>query len=441
MNYLLNLDEFKFHRSIFYGSIFFQIGLFILPSSALLGSVALLIASILPVFQRTDSFWKDKWNYPLVVVAVWMIIGSIKAYSGWLAWIGLANWLPFFWLFWGLQPYLRSSNSRKSAALCLVAGTVPVVVTGFGQLWFGWEGPWELFNGLIVWFISPGGQPNGRLAGLFDYANIAAAWLVVAWPFSLAALIQPYSNWRHRSIAFFLAIAIVIALVLTDSRNAWGGLLVAIPFVLGPVNWFWLLPFLIILLLPVAFAVLPGIHAVVQDFSRKIVPDALWSRLNDMRFVESRPLQSTRLSQWTLAIDFVSQRPWFGWGAAAFSVLYPLRTGLSHGHSHNLPLELAVAHGFPVSIFVVSMVLALLIICIQRGVLLQGALKNGELHSTVFDRAWWTATFLLICLHATDLPFFDSRINLVGWVLLAGLRCLLLSLNLSSRAKKYFSTP
>jgi hypothetical protein len=28
-------------------------------------------------------------------------------------------------------------------------------------------------------------------------------------------------------------------------------------------------------------------------------------------------------------------------------------------------------------------------------------------------------------LHGTDLPFFDSRVNIAGWILLAGLRCLL----------------
>jgi hypothetical protein len=28
----------------------------------------------------------------------------------------------------------------------------------------------------------------------------------------------------------------------------------------------------------------------------------------------------------------------------------------------------------------------------------------------------------LVTLHATDMPYFDSRINVAGWVLLAGLR-------------------
>ena len=48
---------------------------------------------------------------------------------------------------------------------------------------------------------------------------------------------------------------------------------------------------------------------------------------------------------------------------------------------------------------------------------------------TVFDRAWWTASFVLIVLHAADIPFFDSRLNIVGWILLAGLRSIIISLN------------
>jgi hypothetical protein len=41
----------------------------------------------------------------------------------------------------------------------------------------------------------------------------------------------------------------------------------------------------------------------------------------------------------------------------------------------------------------------------------------------LWDRAWWAAALVLTSLHATDMPFYDSRINVAGWVLLAGLRC------------------
>ena len=91
-------------------------------------------------------------------------------------------------------------------------------------------------------------------------------------------------------------------------------------------------------------------------------------------------------------------------------MIYPLRTGQWHGHAHNLPLELAISHGLPVAVLLVGFVVALLVVSLRRGL------------SGLFDRAWWTALFVLMVLHGTDLPFFDSRLNIAGWILLAGLR-------------------
>ena len=423
MNDFFAINKFQSQIEAPLGWIFFQIGLFFLPSSIFLSASCLFTAGILGTLKRSDSYWKDIWNYPLIFIGGWMVIGCFKAYSGWLAWVGLANWLPFFWCFWTFQVYLSSSQLRKRAAFCLICGTVPVLLTGLGQLFLGWEGPWELFNGLIIWFISPGGEPVGRLSGLFDYANIAGTWLALVWPFSLAILIQPSLNLRDRSVGFLFATAIVVALILTDSRNAWGSLILAVPFVLGPTSWVWLLPLLFLSLLPIVFAVLPGMNLDLQQSARAIVPERLWARLNDMKFLGIRTSESTRIYQWKEAINLFAERPILGWGAAAFSVLYPLRQGVSLGHAHNLPLELAVANGFPVPILLLSMVLSLLIISFYRLVFWR---LNGTIYgNSLFDRAWWTSMFILICFHATDMPLFDSRINLAGWILLAGLRCLI----------------
>ena len=322
----------------------------------------------------------------------------------------LANWLPFFWGFWGFQPYVAEAGARRRAALWLVAGTLPVVVTGLGQLWLGWQGPWQLLGGLVIWFMAPGGEPEGRLSGLFDYANIAAAWLALVWPLMLAALVQPGLDRRRRGVVLMLAAALVTALVLTESRNGWGALVLAVPLVLGPVSWPWLLPLLALALIPVVLAVLPGVPELLQDPARALVPESVWSRLSDSRYAGERALASTRLSQWGVALQLIAERPWLGWGAAAFSVLYPLRTGKWHGHSHNLPLELAVSHGLPAALALVGLVLALLIVSLRCS-------RMG-----LFDRAWWAAVLVLVVIHGTDMPFFDSRLNIAGWILLAGLR-------------------
>jgi O-antigen ligase len=390
----------------------FQLGLLLLPSSALLAALLLLLALIQGSCGRPAA-WRDPVNVLLLATALLMLLGCFGASSGWLAWLGLGNWLPFFWAFWGFQAYLASAAARRRAGQWLLAGTVPVLVTGFGQLLGHWSGPWQILGGLVIWHIKAGGNPPDRLAGLFDYANIAGAWLALTWPFALAALLQRGQRpWRRLS-ALAIAAALAAAIFLTDSRNAWGGLLLAVPLVAGPLSWRWLLPLLLLSLIPVALASLPGIPAALQQPARALVPQSIWGRLNDANSHGQRPLAITRLSQWQVAVGLVAERPWLGWGAAAFSVIYPLRTGFWHGHTHNLPLDLAVSHGLPVALLLVALVLGLLI----------RAARLGMASGALWDRAWWAAALVLTSLHATDMPFYDSRINLAGWVLLAGLRC------------------
>ncbi|MFM1800345.1 MAG: hypothetical protein RLZZ117_2623 [Cyanobacteriota bacterium] len=394
----------------------FQIGLLLLASSALLGGLFLLQALIQGSRRRANPL-ADPANRVLLVATLLMVAGAAGSYSGWLAWVGLGNWLPFFWAFWGFQPYLATPEARRRVGWMLVAGTVPVVVTGFGQLWLGWSGPFQALNGAIIWHLTAGGNPTGRLAGLFDYANIAGGWLALAWPFTLAALVQPGLSRPARACGVAMAAAVAGAVLLTDSRNAWGALVLALPLVLGTASWAWLLPLLIAALALVAAATLPGVPEALQHPAREVVPEAIWARLSDLRYSGQRPLAITRLAQWGTALQLIGERPWLGWGAAAFSLIYPLRTGHWHGHPHNLPIDLALSHGLPVAVLVVGLVL---------GLLLRGA-QRGMVTGALFDRAWWTAALVLVALHASDIPMYDSRINVAGWVLLAGLRAFLAS--------------
>ncbi|KEF42443.1 MAG: ligase [Cyanobium sp. CACIAM 14] len=390
----------------------FQLGMVLLASSAFLAGLALLVALILGSRGRRPLL-EDRVNGVLLLTAALMVLGCFRAASNELAWLGLANWLPFFWGFWGFQPYLTSPAARRRVALALVAGTVPVILTGLGQLWWGWSGPFQLLGGLIIWHIKAGGNPPERLAGLFDYANIAGAWLALAWPLTLAALLESGLGRWSRGIVLLIAAALVAALFLTDSRNAWGALLLAVPVVAGPASWLWLLPVLLLVLVLIGLATLPWVPHLLQDPARGLVPQAVWGRLIDLDYGGHRPLAITRLAQWQVALGLIAERPWLGWGAAAFSIIYPMRTGHWHGHPHNLPIDLAVSHGVPVAVLVVGLVLWLLL----------RAARLGMAGGSLFERAWWAAALVLVALHATDMPFYDSRINVAGWVLLAGLRC------------------
>lgn len=407
----------------------FQLGVFVLPASALFAVVFLLVA-LIQGSRRRSSWWQDRVNRVLAAVAALMLTGAaavtlrsqeLPSYAPSLAWLGLFNWLPFFWGFWGFQPYVADGPARRRVALAMVAGTVPVVVTGLGQLWFGWHGPWQILGGSVIWHLQEGGRPEGRLSGLFDYANITAAWLSLSWPLLLAALFACGRRWRQGLagsgwrllVVLALAAAQAAALYLTDSRNAWGAMLLAVPLVVGPGRWLWLLPLLLLALLPVALATLPGVPSVLQDPARDLVPQSIWGRLNDLNHQGHRKLASLRITQWSVAAGLIAERPWLGWGAAAFSVIYPLRTGRWHGHTHNIAVDLAVTFGLPVALLMVGLVLWLLI----RG------MRLGMASGPVFERAWWASVLVLAALHASDIPTYDSRLNIAGWILLAGLRC------------------
>ena len=416
----------------------FQLGVFVLPASALFASALLFVALVQGSRGRGGwrGWWADPANRLLALAGLLMVLGALlvqefEGYSRGLAWVGLFNWLPFFWGFWGFQPYLATPEARRRVGLALVAGTVPVVVTGLGQLFLGWSGPWQILGGLVIWHLKAGGNPEGRLSGLFDYANITAAWLSLSWPLLLAALLAEATRWRSALrgtdpdgasaarrgwallVVLLLAAAQVAALYLTDSRNAWGALLLAVPIVAGPASWLWLLPLLLLARLPVLLASLPGVPALLQDPARSLVPQSIWGRLNDLNHHSERKIASLRLSQWSVAASLIAERPWLGWGAAAFSVIYPLRTGTWHGHPHNIAFDLALSHGLPAALVVVAFVLGLLI----------RALRLGMARGPVFDRAWWAAALVLVVLHASDIPMYDSRVNIAGWILLAGVRC------------------
>jgi len=391
------------------GERLFRIGLFLLPSSALLGGLCLLAAAVIGSRGRAVPIWRDRWCQPLLLAAALMLIGALQATTGSLAWVGLGNWLPLIWAFWAFQPYLISERQRRNAAWMLVAGTLPVLLTGFGQMFLGWEGPWQLGGDAVVWFVAPGGKPLGRLSGLFDYANVAGAWLGVVWPLMIAAVLRP-DGWRRRGAALVLALAAATAVLLTQSRNAVGGLVLALPLVIGPSSWLLLLPVLLLVSSPLLLALLPGVPTGLRSGAMALLPDAFIERLLERG--GDTPWKHTRLGQWTYAIQLVAAKPWLGWGSAAFSVMYPIHAAKRwHGHSHNLPLELAISHGVPVALLIVGTVLSLMMLALRRGMLRQAPL----------EKAWWTSALVLLTMHFTDLPFFDARLNLLGWILLSGL--------------------
>ena len=136
---------------------------------------------------------KDKFNKVFLFISLLLIISSTihiftlkNIFFGKidpiLSWLGLFNWIPFFWVFWSSQYFLKNSQQREIISKFLVIGTIPVILTGIGQYFFGWHGPIEFLYGLVTWYQRPIDSISG-LTGLFNHANYAGAWLTLILPF------------------------------------------------------------------------------------------------------------------------------------------------------------------------------------------------------------------------------------------------------------------
>ena len=58
-------------------------------------------------------------------------------------------------MFYGFQIYLEKVEDRTTSSKLLLIGSIPILITGLGQYFLGWDQTINLFNGAIVWFIKP----------------------------------------------------------------------------------------------------------------------------------------------------------------------------------------------------------------------------------------------------------------------------------------------
>ncbi len=405
------------------GSILFLIGIFILPSMLFFAAICLFLAGLIGSFTNKNGYFKDNWNKRFFICGLLIIISTVThifnlsdSYSEFLdsnlSILGVFNWIPFFWLFWALQPYIDSKTKRKNTALLLIAGTFPVLISGFGQYFFNWTGPLEMFNGLIIWYQRPLG--NHGLTGPFNNQNYAGSWLSLVWPFAIAFTIEKTNSLVKKSNAIFFLLTIGLAAILTNSRNAWGSILLSLPLVLSISSLYWLLPLIFFLSIGLSITTSKLFTGELQDKFRSVIPDKIW-----LEFFQK--VELTRLDIFISSLKISLIEPIFGLGGASFPIIYELQNNIWRGHPHNLILELAVSYGFPVTILIVFNISFLLI---QSSKFIFNRKFPKDQYSP-FEKAWWVSIFIFLISQLVDVQYFDGRISIVCWLLLGGLKTII----------------
>ncbi len=420
---MLNYKNFKFKYILTKEINIFRTGLFFLPSAPSIASLLIIISLLINSFKRKAKWFKDNSNFLIIFITLLMLLSSVvqvffinNSYSEVLnknsSWIGLFNWIPFFWIFCSSQEFLKSREDRKCSSLILCLSTIPVIFSGIGQTFFNWHGPLELLNGAIIWYQRPIDAISG-LTAQFNHANYAGSWFTFILPLCIA---HSFNNTSHKNKKYFLRFilaGIISCIFLTNSRNAWGSSILSIPLVFGTSSLQWFLPCVLFTFTLILVTTQNLFESGIQTFLREIIPNKVWQEFTYEGF---KNLDVTRLEILKEAFRVIINNPLFGTGAASFTIIYQLEKGFWKGHSHNILTELSISYGIPCTVILVYFISRILVKSFQNIYI-----KDKK---NIFDRSIWTAVIIFLLSQQIDIQYFDGRISLVFWILLAGLKCI-----------------
>ena len=116
----------------------FRVGVFLLVSAPFISSLLFLFCIFYSLSEKGFHIIKERWNYLFLIASILMILVSTLHFlnydyisfplskfregkeivtivdrESYSSFIGLANWIPLFFCFFGFQPYLEKYNDRR----------------------------------------------------------------------------------------------------------------------------------------------------------------------------------------------------------------------------------------------------------------------------------------------------------------------------------------
>jgi O-antigen ligase len=422
-----------------------QLGIALLALVPGLGIPCLLVALGLLLHRRWSRIIARWRSRGLLALAIGLVPSTILAAYPLDALAGLANWLPYFLVFVAFAELLQTPAQLRWLAQLLVVGSLPIVLLGWLQL-RGFGAPIAI-GPLVLLPFYPGGNPLGRMASVFGYANVFGAYCSIVFVLALGLWSEvwatigaphlgsqpnlaaqqtgrPNRTGQDRRLTLGLWTLCILAnglgVLLSDSRNAWGIAAIALIIQALYLRWRWLV-LAVAAAVATVFAAAFGPGGAARSGLRQIVPALFWMRLTDQNYPD-RAVSALRTTQWRFAWELAGQHPIWGWGLRNFTPLYQdysrvtfgMAQGEWFGHPHNLYLMLLAETGWIWTLGLMAFVTSVLVVGI-RGI--------RRLHET--DRpilfSYLCAFGATAIFHSVDVPLFDVRINLLGWILLAGI--------------------
>ncbi len=400
--------------------LFFCASVLFFPLFPALGALGLVIILVIVWRDNQPQIYQSLLNRGFGLLTGLLIISSALAEYPSEAWLGLANFLPFFALFIALRYLITSLIQLRQLSWVLILPSLPIVILGLGQIFLAWETT-GLIKSILGWGLTLGGVPTGRMSSVFIYANFLAIYLAIAFTLTVGLWLEIWhqKSTKQRPKILLLLTTILLSdicgLVLTNSRNAWGLAVFSLMAYALYLGWKWLV-----------WAITGAATAIfwasfIPSFGgtqlRQIVPSFIWLRLSDRSY--ERPLETLRVTQWEFCWDLIKQRPLFGWGLRNFTPLYEAKTNLWLGHPHNLFLMLGAETGIITLLLLLTIIFTIIFQAVR---LLQNSLgKESNKESKLIFFSYLVAFTSCILFNLADVSIFDLRINVLAWILLAAI--------------------
>ena len=409
------------------GNTLFLTGVFFLPSALPVGSLFLLASIIISFCISNKNFLENKWNHAFFLCIVSILVStfyscilnpseSLLDFEKSKIWLNLFNWVPIYFAFIGFQIYLKSEKQRLKFQKVLVAGTVPVIISCIMQKFFNLYGPFETLFGTVVWFNYK--HSAEQVSGLFNNPNYLGMWLTLCLPFALSALKLEKNNYLNSVIMYLINILIIYFAFATYSRNALLGVFLSFFILIERKKLFFFSIFFLISLLFYNYVLSNFINIYQVNFSDL-------SQANIFQKLSSLQSYNPRISIWSNALNFISMRPFLGWGAGSFPYVFfensPLKVPFSpesltqYQHTHNLIIELAYNFGIPIALLIVSTIFSLFIKVLKKIKSL-----NKSLSSYLLYKSLLASFFIFLIAHLSDITYYDGKISILFALLLAG---------------------
>jgi O-antigen ligase len=267
------------------------------------------------VVNSREKCWREvpAFLLPLLAYATWTLISAAFSPEPITSLID-SRQLALFGMVPLVALFARGSKATQALDVIIAVGSVAALY-GLYQYFLGGR------NSLEV-------RPMGPLTHWMTYSGV----LMLVTGAALARLVFYTREWVWPAVA---VPALVAALVLSLTRNAWLGAATALVVLLAIRNW------RLLLVLPVA-----GLVLVL------VAPGVVMSRINSIGDI-SDPATRDRVGMLRMGAHIVQDHPLFGVGPEMVQRVYPQYRDATYAvndvnpHLHNVPVQVAAERGLP----------------------------------------------------------------------------------------------